>query len=132
MLGYLVRNINDMELSVVSVERILEYMHCPQEVTWTTKTMFTLLNLQAAWHSPVGQGPPRGWPVEGSIRFQKFSCRYRPGLELSLRSITAEIRPWEKVRTIPLIRVLIIKNIGENVKHRRGIDPLPSRKGLAT
>lgn len=34
MLGYLVRNINDVELSVVSVERILEYMRCPQEVQY--------------------------------------------------------------------------------------------------
>jgi hypothetical protein len=32
ILGFLVRNINDAEMSIVSVERILQYRNCPQEV----------------------------------------------------------------------------------------------------
>ncbi|KAL3108383.1 hypothetical protein niasHT_015305 [Heterodera trifolii] len=81
MLAYLVRNVNDFELSIVSVERILEYMKCPQE---------------AHWHSLPGKGPPKDWPDKGEIRLQNFSCRYRPELDLSLRSINANIRPKEK------------------------------------
>ncbi|KAL3100076.1 hypothetical protein niasHT_022904 [Heterodera trifolii] len=81
MLAFLVRNANDFELSVISVERILEYMKCPQE---------------AHWHSRPGEGPPKDWPDKGEIRLQNFSCRYRPELDLSLRSINAGIRPQEK------------------------------------
>nr|CAD2174306.1 unnamed protein product [Meloidogyne enterolobii] len=82
ILGFLVRNINDAEMSIVSVERILEYRDCPQE---------------ASWKSSKGREPPSDWPSRGAVHFQKYSCRYRPELDLSLRGITAEIRPGEKV-----------------------------------
>uniref|UniRef100_A0A1I8BIX4 ABC-type glutathione-S-conjugate transporter n=1 Tax=Meloidogyne hapla TaxID=6305 RepID=A0A1I8BIX4_MELHA len=82
ILGFLVRNINDAEMSIVSVERILEYRDCPQE---------------AAWESPKGRELPADWPSRGAVHFQKYSCRYRPELDLSLRGITAEIKPGEKV-----------------------------------
>uniref|UniRef100_A0A915M537 ABC transporter domain-containing protein n=1 Tax=Meloidogyne javanica TaxID=6303 RepID=A0A915M537_MELJA len=82
ILGFLVRNINDAEMSIVSVERILEYRDCPQE---------------ASWKSSKGREPPADWPSRGAVHFQKYSCRYRPELDLSLRGITAEIKPGEKV-----------------------------------
>ncbi|KAF7636050.1 hypothetical protein Mgra_00004499 [Meloidogyne graminicola] len=86
ILGFLVRNINDAEMSIVSVERILEYRDCPQE-----KLLF------ASWESPKDKKLPPNWPINGAVQFIKYSCRYRPELDLSLRCINAEIKPGEKV-----------------------------------
>ncbi|CAK5040960.1 unnamed protein product [Meloidogyne enterolobii] len=92
ILGFLVRNINDAEMSIVSVERILEYRDCPQE---------------ASWKSSKGREPPADWPSRGAVHFQKYSCRYRPELDLSLRGITAEIRPGEKTSfALALFRII--------------------------
>ncbi|CAK5084773.1 unnamed protein product [Meloidogyne enterolobii] len=92
ILGFLVRNINDAEMSIVSVERILEYRDCPQE---------------ASWKSSKGREPPSDWPSRGAVHFQKYSCRYRPELDLSLRGITAEIRPGEKTSfALALFRII--------------------------
>lgn len=38
-----------------------------------------------------------GWPQRGAISFCDYSTRYRPGLELVVRNINAEIAPTEKV-----------------------------------
>ncbi|XP_045113643.1 multidrug resistance-associated protein 1-like isoform X2 [Portunus trituberculatus] len=81
LLNWLVRMVSDLEASIVSVEKIDEYMQLPQEAAWK-----------------VDQNtPPSAWPEQGCINFHNYETRYRPGLSLVLRNITCSISPAEKV-----------------------------------
>ena len=70
-----------METNIVSVERVKEYSETPTE---------------AEWRHP-GKEPPSGWPSDGRISFVNYSTRYRPGLELVLRNINADIGAHERI-----------------------------------
>ena len=41
--------------------------------------------------------PPAAWPWEGEIALEGMGVRYRPGLPLVLRNVTAVINAGEKV-----------------------------------
>ena len=41
--------------------------------------------------------PPDNWPSAGSIKFDKYSVRYREGLDLVLKQIDCKITGGEKV-----------------------------------
>jgi ATP-binding cassette subfamily C (CFTR/MRP) protein 1 len=43
-------------------------------------------------HRPAPQ-----WPDQGTVAFDNYATRYRPGLDLVLRGITARVRGNEKV-----------------------------------
>ncbi|XP_050687068.1 multidrug resistance-associated protein 1-like [Eriocheir sinensis] len=81
LFNWLVRTVSDLEASIVSVEKIYEYIQMPQEAAWRVKTNV----------------PPPAWPEEGAVEFKNYETRYRPGLSLALRNITCFIRPAEKV-----------------------------------
>ncbi|XP_063864017.1 ATP-binding cassette sub-family C member 3-like isoform X2 [Scylla paramamosain] len=81
LLNWLVRVVSDLEASIVSVEKIDEYMQLPQEAAWRVDR----------------NTPPSAWPDQGTIKFQNYETRYRPGLSLVLQDITCSIRPAEKV-----------------------------------
>ncbi|KAE9419577.1 hypothetical protein Angca_007423, partial [Angiostrongylus cantonensis] len=81
-LNLAVRQITKLETNVVSVERIMEYANTSTE---------------AEWKSEEGKSPPPGWPCEGKILIENYSTRYRPGLELVIKSLSATIRPHEKI-----------------------------------
>jgi ABC-type multidrug transport system fused ATPase/permease subunit len=86
-----------LETNIVSIERLKEYAEVETEAPWKV----------------AGAEPPLGWPSRGEIRFVSFmkksmlckcplakadySARYRPGLDLVLKNIVADIRPSEKV-----------------------------------
>lgn len=40
---------------------------------------------------------PRDWPHDGVVEFNKYSTRYRPGLELVLQDLSCRIESGEKV-----------------------------------
>lgn len=40
---------------------------------------------------------PESWPSKGEIKFDDFSTRYRPELDLVLRNINVKVDPAEKV-----------------------------------
>ncbi|CAJ0610184.1 unnamed protein product [Cylicocyclus nassatus] len=82
VLNLAVRQISKLETNIVSVERIREYSNTVSE---------------AAWESEIDQRPPSEWPSKGNIRIENYSSRYRPGLDLVLKSLNATIGPHEKV-----------------------------------
>lgn len=43
------------------------------------------------------KAPPKEWPKQGQVIFEKFALRYREGLDLVIKDITATINPGEKV-----------------------------------
>ena len=51
---------------------------------------------QADWYIDTSRPPP-SWPDEGKVAFESYSTRYRPGLDLVLKGITANVRAQEKV-----------------------------------
>lgn len=63
------------------MERVLEYTDLKTEAEW---------NIEET-------KPEKGWPLEGSIEFAKYSTRYRPGLDLVLQGLDVTVRPGEKV-----------------------------------
>ena len=52
---------------------------------------------QAPWVVEGGR-PPAGWSLRVEVEFWNFSVRYRPGLELVLRSLSLRVHAGEKVR----------------------------------
>ena len=41
--------------------------------------------------------PPPNWPTSGKVQFERYSTRYREGLNLVLKEITCDINGGEKV-----------------------------------
>ncbi|KAK9460193.1 P-loop containing nucleoside triphosphate hydrolase protein [Lipomyces oligophaga] len=77
----IVRITVEVEISTVSVERILEYCELPMEAPAIIEN----------------NRPGSKWPMEGAVEFREYSSRYRPGLDLVLKGINLKIRPQEKV-----------------------------------
>ena len=63
------------------MERILEYTDLPVEAEW---------NIEKA-------APRKDWPHGGKVEFVNYFTRYRPGLDLVLKGISASIKEGEKV-----------------------------------
>ena len=81
ILSTLVLAFSNIENNLVSVERCLEYTKLPVEASWINPT----------------HRPQKDWPSKGNITFNKYSTRYRPGLDLVLKEITCCINSNEKV-----------------------------------
>ena len=71
------------ETYVVSVERIQEYTTVESEAPLEVAHADSLL--------------PPNWQVSGRVEFQNYSVRYRPGLDLVLRSIDLIVQGGEKI-----------------------------------
>ncbi|PVD27667.1 hypothetical protein C0Q70_12834 [Pomacea canaliculata] len=79
-LSWMVRQISELETSMVSVERVKEYSQ---------------LESEAPWINPFRR-PASSWPERGHLVFSDYSTRYRPGLDLVLRDITFTIEAGQK------------------------------------
>lgn len=107
-LKVLTRYACEVENNIVAVERIEEYLHVPQVsshggasrtgLVCSTKFMlfYSQYRQEAPWTIP-GRDPPDNWPEEGTLEFQHYETRYRQGLQLALRDLTAFIKDGEKV-----------------------------------
>ena len=71
----------DLESYIVAVERIEEYVKCPQEAAAVIDA----------------KRPDRTWPETGTVQMNKYSTRYRPGLDLVLKGVTCTVQSNEKV-----------------------------------
>ncbi|KJE98072.1 multidrug resistance-associated protein 3, variant [Capsaspora owczarzaki ATCC 30864] len=80
-LNWMVRMSSELETNIVAVERIKEYAEIDSEAERVVDTA----------------RPSIGWPDRGAISFKDYAVRYRPGLDLVLRGINAEIQPGEKI-----------------------------------
>ncbi|KDQ52618.1 hypothetical protein JAAARDRAFT_40221 [Jaapia argillacea MUCL 33604] len=69
------------EQNMNAVERILVYTELPAEGS----------------PDPPPTIPPQTWPDRGGIKFTNVAMSYRPGLPLTLRDLTFEVPPGEKV-----------------------------------
>lgn len=58
----------ESETNIVSVERLQEYMHLPQEAPAKTEVV-----------------PPPAWPSRGKIEIRQLRARYRPTTPLVLK-----------------------------------------------
>ena len=65
----------------VSVERIKEYRDD--------------LEQEAPYEIP--DQDPKDWPPFGEVKFDNYKTRYRPGLELVLKGVNADIKRGEKI-----------------------------------
>ena len=72
---------SEVETNIVAVERLDEYSKIETEAEWETAEKVVDEN----------------WPVEGQISLENYSTRYREGLDLVLKDITAMFKGGERV-----------------------------------
>ncbi|EGT32255.1 hypothetical protein CAEBREN_05120 [Caenorhabditis brenneri] len=81
VLNLAVITVSYIEANIVSVERINEYTKTPTEAPWRIEE-----------HAPIS-----GWPSKGNMKFERYSTRYREGLDLVLHDISLDVRAGEKI-----------------------------------
>ncbi|CAH8644795.1 unnamed protein product [Schistosoma rodhaini] len=79
-LNWLVRMFSELETNIISIERIHEYSSIEQEAPWELDCSFL----------------PNNWP-EGKIEFINYGTKYRPELNLALKSINFKVEKGEKL-----------------------------------
>ncbi|GFO38362.1 canalicular multispecific organic anion transporter 1 [Plakobranchus ocellatus] len=80
-LNMLVQNMTMLETNSVSGERIVEYIGLPFEPDWIKPN----------------SRPPSRWPDQGRISFVHYSTRYRPQLDLVLKSLSLSVKAGQKI-----------------------------------
>uniref|UniRef100_A0A915DNB5 Multidrug resistance-associated protein 1 n=1 Tax=Ditylenchus dipsaci TaxID=166011 RepID=A0A915DNB5_9BILA len=80
-LGEIARSWREVEVQVVGIERVQEYINNEPE---------------AEWRKPAKPLSER-WPSKGRILFENFCFRYRPDSDLVLQNLNFEVKGGEKV-----------------------------------
>lgn len=62
---------------MTALERLVEYTSLPQE---------------PADVDQGGAAPPKGWPASGTLRYDRVTAVYRPGLPPVLRDVSFELQ----------------------------------------
>lgn len=70
--------------SIISVERIIQYMSIPEEPPAVVD----------------GRRPPSSWPSNGTIHLQELKIRYRPNAPLVLKGISCTFREGTRVGVV--------------------------------
>lgn len=61
------------------------------------KLLHLFLHLYQAPDIVEGNRPDPRWPMNGEVVFDRYKTRYRPGLDLVIKGISANIKGGEKV-----------------------------------
>ena len=119
-LGWLVHMTSELESNIVAVERISEYSEVETEVSVVCKgvcvpysppTSLSLSHTHTYTHTYthtqapaiiVSHRPPDGWPTAGEVRFERYSTRYREGMDLVLMDISVTVPGGTKVSAYPI------------------------------
>ena len=80
-LNWLVRMASDVETNIVAVERLEEYSQLAVEDDWDREET----------------APNANWPEKGQITLEKYSTRYREGLDLVIKDISVDFKGGERV-----------------------------------
>ncbi|XP_053388123.1 multidrug resistance-associated protein 1-like isoform X2 [Mercenaria mercenaria] len=83
-LNTVVWSVTEMEMNVVSAERVNEFSDLPSEAEWKEDKVV----------------PRKDWPATGNISYRKYCTRYRAGLDLVLKGITFNIQNGEKIGVV--------------------------------
>uniref|UniRef100_A0A8D9EWB0 ABC-type xenobiotic transporter n=2 Tax=Cacopsylla melanoneura TaxID=428564 RepID=A0A8D9EWB0_9HEMI len=79
VLNSLINSMTETEKELVAVERVNEYIHIKKE------------------EDVFGVRLPHNWPSSGVVQFSNVQLRYRSNLSLSLKSVSFESMPNEKI-----------------------------------
>lgn len=83
LLSGVVDAFTETEREMIAVERVNQYINeVPQEPTY------------------YDTEPPFGWPSQGVVSFKGVSLKYRDHLQPSIRDVTFETRPAEKIGVV--------------------------------
>ena len=85
-MGWLFLQCSDMEISMVSMERCMNYTKIKSEINYDLPSDEDLKKEQ--------------WPAHGAIRFENYSVKYRPNTEIVLKNISFSIKPNERVGVV--------------------------------
>lgn len=85
-LTWMVRHISEMEVNLVSVERIMEYSND--------------LETEYEWNEADCLKLPCDWPNKGCIEFVDYSMRYRKDLHLILNGVNLKIEGGQKIGVV--------------------------------
>ena len=92
----IIRLFSQVEVNMISVERIREYSQLKNE---------------APWEIPQ-EKPRKSWPEDGQVTMNQYGTRYRKELDLVLKDISCVITSGEKVRTVKFTyEILSFKDI---------------------
>ncbi|XP_076820993.1 multidrug resistance-associated protein 1-like isoform X2 [Clavelina lepadiformis] len=80
-LNWMVRQSSELETNIVAVERVEEYSNVKQEAPLIVDD----------------ERPPDNWPADGRIKFENYSTKYRPELDLVVKDISIDIKGGEKI-----------------------------------
>lgn len=82
LLNWLIQQVSFVEVEMLAMERISEYLN---------------LGSEAEWESQPDLQPDASWPAAGEIEFHNYSTRYGTGLNLALKDVFVHIQAGEKV-----------------------------------
>uniref|UniRef100_A0A915DAS7 Uncharacterized protein n=1 Tax=Ditylenchus dipsaci TaxID=166011 RepID=A0A915DAS7_9BILA len=85
LLNGAVREVNELELHIISVERVSQYLHIPIEDSW-----------ECIGDAQLGVE----WPQTGDIQFKQYTAAYEDDLKPCLNQINLDIRSGEKVAVV--------------------------------